>query len=206
MNNIWNIHFIPPCEGNIDTDNYLQSIKDIIQKERESDPTIVLHTDDEILSKYASSVIAISDGKILWNSSIYPTKMHPLSDLMLDEKKIRVGESWSVIIHPDFRWLWLGKKITNKTLELFANEYDIIVGATVNNIMFVLRMQQGFERIPFPKSLYEEGKKYLAPFMKWGEQEFQERARCMMYNMKLTEKEKNDVINILQKEYRDESM
>jgi|UPI000370D6F7 hypothetical protein len=60
-------------------------------------------------------------------------------------------------------------------------------------------MHQGFERIPFPKELYEEGKKYLAQYMKGGEVEFEARAKCMLYNIKLSEKTKNALITLLQK-------
>jgi len=201
MNNTSKIELLPPYEGNIDADRYLHSIKNIIQKERESDPTIILHTDDEILSKYASSIVAVFEKKIVGNSSIYPTQMDPLSTLAIEGKNIPVGEFWSVIIHPDFRGMWLGKKITHQVIEVFAAPYKVIVGATVSDIMYMLMTHQGFQNIPFPKALYEEGKKYLAPFMQWGEQEFQKRARCMMYNLKLTEKEKNDLITLLQQEY-----
>ena len=65
--------------------------------------------------------------------------------------------------------------------------------------MFTLRMHQWFENIPFPKELYEEWKKYLAPFMQGWDWEFQERAKCMMYNLNLTEQQKNELINMLQK-------
>lgn len=200
------IEFSTPYSKDISQSNYLQSIKDLIQKERVSDQTIVLHTDEEILSKYASSIVATLEDQIIGNSSIYPTKMKPLSDLILDSKTIRVGESGSVIIHPDFRWLWLGKKITYASLKTFSSDYDLIVGATVNKIMFELRLQQGFEQIPFPKDLYEEGKAYLAPFMQGGIQEFEARAKCMMRSFWLTEKQKQELIVILQQEYVDSSI
>jgi hypothetical protein len=59
----------------------------------------------------------------------------------------------------------LGKKITHQVIESLAAPYDILVGATVSDIMYMLMTHQGFKNIPFPKALYEEGKKYLAPFM-----------------------------------------
>jgi predicted RNase H-related nuclease YkuK (DUF458 family) len=92
MNNTSKIELLPPYEGNVDADRYLHSIKHIIQKERKSDPTIVLHTDDEILSKYASSIVAVFEKKIVGNSSIYPTQMQPLSNLTIEGKNVPVGE------------------------------------------------------------------------------------------------------------------
>ncbi len=179
--------------------SYVNKVKQLIQEERKSDQTIVLHSDEEIRSKYTSSIIAILNGEIIWNASIYPTQMRPLNTLILDGKKIRIGESWSVIIHPDFRGQWFGKKLTMTSLATFAHKYDIIVGATVNPKMFSLRIQQGFENIPFPRELYEEGKKYLAPFMTGWEAEFIQRAKCVMYNINLTEQQKKELIKILQK-------
>lgn len=199
MKNNWTISFGSPHISNIDISTYVESVKNLIKKEREADQTVVLHTDDEIQSKYEASIVAVVDQKIIWNSSIYPTHMKPLDDLIIDGKRIRVWESWSVIIHPDFRGKWLGKQLTSVSLETFTHHYDIIVGATVNDIMYTLRMHQGFERIPFPKELYEEGKKYLAQYMKGGEVEFEARAKCMLYNIKLSEKTKNALITLLQK-------
>jgi len=201
MNNNQQVEFTTPSAANIDISTYLENIKQLIKKERETDQTVVLHSDEEIRNKYFSSIVAVFDNKIIWNSSIYPTHMKPLDNLILDWKKIRVWESWSVIIHPDFRWHWLWRKLTTASFETFFDKYDIIVGATVNNIMFTLRTHQWFENIPFPKELYEEWKKYLAPFMGGWDLEFQERAKCMMYNLNLTEQQKTELINILQKEY-----
>ena len=169
--------------------------------EIENNPTMVLHTDEEILSKYSSSIIAVLHWKIIWNASIYPTNMKPLNALVLWWKNIRVGETWSVIIHPNLRGKWIGKKLINKALQTFCDNYDVIVEATVNDIMFVLSTHQWFERIPFPKALYEEGKKYLAPQMNWKEFEFKQKAKCLMYNVSLTQEQKNDLICILEKEY-----
>ncbi len=195
------ITFTTPSDANIDLSTYIEDVKGLIKRERESDPTVVLHTDEEIWSKYKYSIIAVLNKKIIWNSSIYDSKMKPLHDLSLQGKKIKVWESWSVIIHPDYRWMWIGKKLTTISLQRFSPNYDIIVGATVNNIMFNLRMHQGFETIPFPKELYEEWKKYLAPFMKDWDVEFEDRAKCMMYNFKLSNEQKKALIHILEKEY-----
>jgi len=51
------IRFTIPDKANIDIEKYLYSIKQLIIKERESDPTVVLHSDQEIISKYHSSII-----------------------------------------------------------------------------------------------------------------------------------------------------
>ncbi|MEI6773731.1 MAG: hypothetical protein WCL18_02695 [bacterium] len=72
------ICFTTPQEANIAMPIYLDSIKHLIHKERESDQTVVLHTDQEILAKYASSIVAVVQSKIIGNSSIYPSKMKPL--------------------------------------------------------------------------------------------------------------------------------
>ncbi len=197
-----NISFTTPQEANIDASIYKDHLKDLILQEIHTNPTMVLHTDEEILSKYTSSVIAIVDGKIVGNASIYPTHMQPLDTLILDGKHIRVGETWSVIIHPDMRGHGLGKNLITKTLSEFSHAYDVIVEATVNDVMFALSLHQGFERIPFPKNLYEEGRNHLAPRMKGKEAEFDQRARCLMYNVTLSQEQKEELIAILQKEYR----
>jgi len=95
----------------------------------------------------------------------------------------------------------LGRNLIAKTLREFSHAYDMIVEATVNDVMFALSLHQGFERIPFPKKLYEEGKMHLAPRMKGKEDEFQQRAKCLMYNITLTQGQKEALIDILQKEY-----
>jgi hypothetical protein len=87
------IYFTTPQEANIDASIYKEHLKDLILQEIHTNPTMVLHTDEEILSKYDSSIIAIVDGKIVGNASIYPTHMQPLDTLMLDGKNIRVGEA-----------------------------------------------------------------------------------------------------------------
>jgi len=92
MNNA-NIFFTTPQDANIDASMYKEHLKDLILQEIHTNPTMVLHTDEEILSKYTSSIIAIVDGKIVGNASIYPTHMQPLDTLILDGKSIRVGEA-----------------------------------------------------------------------------------------------------------------
>lgn len=192
------IRFTIPDKANIDMEKYLDSIKQLIIKERESDPTVVLHSDQEIISKYHSSIVWLIDSDIIANSSIYPTNMKPLNNLILWWQKIKVWESWSVIIHPDFRWRWFWKKITTISLQTFSPKYDIIVWATVNAIMYNLRLSQWFEAIPFPQELYEEWKKFLSPLMHWWVQEFQERAKCMMLNISLSNIQKQELISLLQ--------
>ena len=193
--------FTTPQEANIQIATYKDHLKDLILHEIANNPTMVMHTDEEICAKYTSSIVAVRHGKIMWNASIYPTHMHPLTPLVLDWKTIRVGETWSVIIHADVRWYGLGSKLITKALQTFSSEYDVIVEATVNDIMFVLSIHQWFERIPFPKALYEEGKKHLAPHMKGKEREFEQKAKCLMYNISLTQKQKNELITILTQEY-----
>jgi GNAT superfamily N-acetyltransferase len=196
------ISFTTPQEANIGASTYKDNLKDLILQEIHTNPTMVLHTDEEIFSKYDSSIIAVVDGKIVGNASIYPTHMKPLDTLILEGKHIRVGEAWSVIIHPDMRGHGLGRNLIAKTLKHFSHVYDIIVEATVNDIMFTLSLHQGFERIPFPKNLYEEGKTHLASRMQGKEAEFEQRAKCLMYNVTLTQGQKEALIDILQNEYR----
>jgi hypothetical protein len=47
--------------------------------------------------------------------------------------------------------------------------------------------------------LYEEGKTHLAPKMKPGM--FEEKAKCMLLNLKLSEAEKAELITTLDNEY-----
>ena len=199
--NISTLLFTTPQEANIHISTYKEHLKDLILQEIANNPTMVLHTDKEICAKYASSIVSMHHGKIMWNASVYPTNMKPLTTLILDWRNVRVGEIWSVIIHPDVRWYGLGSKLISKALQTFANEYDVIVEATVNDIMFVLSIHQWFECIPFPKALYEEGKEHLAPHMKGKEHEFGQKAKCLMYNVSLTHKQKNELIHILTEEY-----
>jgi len=92
MNNA-NISFTTPQEANIDASMYKDHLKNLILQEIQTNPTMVLHTDEEILSKYDSSIIAVLDGKIMGNASIYPTHMKPLDTMVLDGKSICVGEA-----------------------------------------------------------------------------------------------------------------
>jgi hypothetical protein len=87
------ISFTTPQEANIDATTYKDHLKTLILQEIHTNPTMVLHTDEEILSKYNSSIIAVVDRKIVGNASIYPTHMKPLDTLILEGKHIRVGEA-----------------------------------------------------------------------------------------------------------------
>jgi hypothetical protein len=42
------ITFTTPSDANIDLSTYIEDVKGLIKRERESDPTVVLHTDEEI--------------------------------------------------------------------------------------------------------------------------------------------------------------
>lgn len=199
-NYTWNnISFSTPLEANIAVSDYITSVKSLIQKEREVNPTIVLHTDEEIQAKYPTSIVALlHNQEIIWNSSIYPSKMSPFGDLVLLGQQTNVWEAWSTIIHPHFRWRRLGTQLMTHSVQRFIQEYDMIVWATVNDIMYSLLTKLWFEDIPFPQELYQEWKKYLAPLMpQW---DFEKKAKCIMLNKTLSDLQKIELILILQKE------
>jgi hypothetical protein len=66
MKNIYqNINFIQPDETIISRQEYLQQIKKMIIQTIQKEPTVVLHTDEEILEKYNHSIVAIHNSQIV---------------------------------------------------------------------------------------------------------------------------------------------
>lgn len=60
-----NITYVQPDEMIISRQEYLQQIKKMIIQTIQKEPTVVLHTDEEILEKYNHSIIAIHNSQIV---------------------------------------------------------------------------------------------------------------------------------------------
>ncbi len=181
MNIYDKINYNTPQKLDISVNDYLIQIKSMIINTLEEDPTIVLHSDEEIKDKYNNSLIAIHQNKIIWNTNIYPTTMKPL-DSIYNSKwfKIEIGELWSVIVDKKYRQHGVAKKMIKHSLDIYGSNYDSIVSATVHKSMNKIFNKYNFEQIPFPQEYFEEWKKYLWPKMQWGIKEFEEKATCVM--------------------------
>lgn len=178
---IYRISYNSPQSFSISSQQYLDHVKCMILTAFQKDPTIVVHSDEEIKEKYAHSIVALYRGLIVGNSNIYPTRMKPLDALSTpNAQKLSVGELWSVIIHSEFRWLWIGKQLTWIALQSLWSKYDAVVSATVNDYMAKIFYDYGFHQIPFPQAYFEEGKKHLWPKMLWWVDEFVQKAKCFL--------------------------
>lgn len=195
MNN--NIQILRAEDSPILEDKYLKSMKQLILRIQKDDPTIVLHTDNEIMDKYKNSLIAILDDEIIWNTSIYNTKMKPLDNIYFAWNKINIWECGSSFVKKEYREIWLWKELVNKWLEVFWSNFDALVWATVNDIMFHLRCSFWFEQIPFPQEYYDEWKEFLSKKMKWWIDEFWKRAKCIMHFQSLSDDVRKHILDIL---------
>jgi hypothetical protein len=64
-NNYTNINYIKPNETIISKQEYLNQIKKMIIQTIQKEPTVVLHTEQEILEKYDHSILATQNGQIV---------------------------------------------------------------------------------------------------------------------------------------------
>jgi len=88
-----NIIYSTPNKKNISKEQYLKQIKKIIYTAFQEDPTIILHIDEEILEKYATSIVASDENNIIGNINIYPTRMKPLDNIYCPiNGRIQIGE------------------------------------------------------------------------------------------------------------------
>jgi len=195
MNN--NIQILRASESMVSENEYLDSIKTLITETQKEDPTVVLHSDEEIIEKFKDSIIAIINGEIVWNTSIYETNMEPLNEVYKDWKKVKIWECGSTFIKKEYRKLWLWKQLVKTWLKEIGPDFWALLWATVNNIMFNLRCSLWFEEIPFPKKYYEEGRQYLWTKMKWWIEEFEQRAKCTMHFQNTTKEVREHISNIL---------
>lgn len=163
---------------------YIAHIKTLVQKSISHDPTLILHSDEEIQKKYHSSIVVFDRGlrRMIWNSSIYSTTFACLQELSDSfGRPIKIGETGSSVIDPNYRNYGIGKRLIIEAELQLWRQYDAIIGATVNTIMRDMRIRElWYEIVPFPNDLYEEWKKYLAPRMIGGIKEFEEKATCIM--------------------------
>lgn len=185
---VWDIG-IAPANSLLEATEYVRSIRTLIERSMKVDPTLVLHSREEILGKYPRSIVAFHKNtrEIIWNSSLYPTEFRSLALLQTPPKNaswitwFRIGESGSSVIDPRFRRLGIGREMIIQADVLYWTQYDAIIWATVNPVMKELRIRElGYEIAPFPKDLYEEWKKFLAPRMRWWIREFEEKAVCLV--------------------------
>lgn len=82
------------------------------------DPTLVLHTDDEIAQKYTSSMVVLDmlSDRMVGNSSLYKTTFPSLQNIHDDAGMIvDIGETGSTVIDPEYRRLGIGKRLILET-------------------------------------------------------------------------------------------
>jgi GNAT superfamily N-acetyltransferase len=184
-------------ESWISEEEYYKSIVDLTLKSQEEDPTIVLHSKNEIIDRAKESIIVICNWEIVGNESIYKTQMKPLDQLYIDGKNIIVWEAWSLVVKKDFRKNWIWEDLIRASLN---NCFDAVCFGTVNNTVIQLAKKIGYTEIPFPKEFYEEWKKHLSWKMKWWEEEFNNKAKCMMHFKDLDLKYREYIIETLLKQ------
>lgn len=164
--------------------NYITHTKLLIQKSLRIDPTLVLHSDEDIGNRFTNSIVAIDENSswIIGNSSLYPTTFPSLLELRNQSwDVIQIGETGSSVIDPHYRNQGIWKRLIMEAHERLWKRYDAIIGATVNTVMRDMRMNElGYEIAPFPSDLYEEWKIHLAPKMSGGIREFEEKAVCLI--------------------------
>lgn len=180
-NDYTHINYTKPNENTISKQEYLNQIKKMIIKTIQNEPTVVLHSDQEILDKYEHGVIAIQNGQIVWNANLYPTQMSELKNLIHPEIwLLNIGELGSVIVDEDYRHHNIGKTMISHTIKELSSRYDAVVSATVNDCMTRIFDKHWFIQIPFPKEYFQEWLTYLWPKMPWWVEEFTRKAKCFM--------------------------
>ncbi|MDD2487707.1 MAG: hypothetical protein PHS92_05050 [Candidatus Gracilibacteria bacterium] len=177
-------------------DDYVMQMQNLVRRSIKNDPTLVLHSAEEIRNRYENSIIAVLDNKIIGNTSIYPTKMKPLD--MLNGQKI--GECGSTVVEIDKRHKGLGKALSAKAMKILSKKYNALICATINERMENIRKSLGFEYVRFPQEYYDEGRKYLSPLLKGGIIEFESRAKCMMNFLDSKDSQKRLILDILDKQ------
>lgn len=182
MKNIYqNINFIQPDETIISRQEYLQQIKKMIIQTIQKEPTVVLHTDEEILEKYNHSIVAIHNSQIVWNANLYPTHMSELQNILHPTRwLLNIGELGSVIVDEHYRHHNIWKYMIFQTIQKLSSPYDAVVSATVNECMTKIFDKHWFVEIPFPKEYFKEWLSHLWPKMPWGIEEFKNKAKCFM--------------------------
>lgn len=152
---------------------YIELVTNLINLSREKDSTVIQHSKDELLYRYDKSIVCTNkEWGLIWHIGIYPTTISELNWL-------NIGEMWSGIIDPAYRWKWLWYTLTETSIDILWNKYDALIWATINQIMINILKGLKFNDITFPKSYYEEGRIGLAPKLQWWEEEFKQRATCL---------------------------
>lgn len=138
---------------------YTQTITQLLETLSQDEPTLVIHTPEEFRDRFHHSMIVVADNQCVGHSSLYPTQMKPLNEVLVreDGHTYQVGELGSVAIDKDYQHQGLGKLLLQKTLEEFENHYGAIISATINPNFTKLATKLGFsEEDCFPQEYYNE--------------------------------------------------
>ena len=158
-----------PATSMLSIDEYAHISAWLLQNAFQIDPTVIPHSVEEMSEKYHSSVIALMDDTIVWQASIYQSRIPWFCASQ---------EIGSVVVEAERFWKSIGKWLIRELLEHYGVWVESIISATVNPRMYSLFERNGFSQIPFPPIYLEEWRQYLAPKMIGGEKEFFQRARC----------------------------
>lgn len=120
------INILSASDSWISQNEYLSQVKRMILESQALDPTIVLHSDEEILKRFSNSLVALSNWAIIWNSSIYPTHISPLDSINIGWRVLNIWECWSTIVDRRFRWSWLWKKLVIEWSNTFGKKYEAL--------------------------------------------------------------------------------
>ncbi len=159
---------ILPASEFCDANTYAENTANLLREAYEQDPTVIPHKLEEMLQKYTWSVLAVFDNQIIWQASIYNSRIPWYTN---------EDEIGSVLVR---EWYW-NLKIWNSLVERLceSQRYSVaIISATVNPKMYPIFEKNYFRQIEFPPEYLAEGEQYLAPKMKWWIEEFKTRARC----------------------------
>lgn len=161
---------IIPAREFCDRDIYAHTTSELLREAYELDPTVIPHTFEEMLERYEWSVLAVLDNQIVWQASMYHSRIPWYTS---------EDEIGSVLVREGYWSMKIWNSLVEKLCE--SQRYSVaIISATVNPKMYPIFEKNHFRKIEFPPEYLAEGEQYLAPKMKWWIEEFHRKARCYM--------------------------
>lgn len=177
MINSRNIHYKKDTEfSKEDFFTMYDYLFNISQKEWE---TLVKRPHKELEQYYGHTLFMFLNEQLIGKSCIHPTdKME--NQVKISDRLYNIWETTWTLIIPEYRNQWLGNELGKKSLKIIWEKYDMIIWGTINNIMKNIRLKEWFEITEFPPKLFNEGKEYFKDKLHWWEQEFIEKATCIV--------------------------
>ena len=159
----------------------------------ERDKSVAIRSLDTLWSYYRYSMVSVLDWELIANTTCHPAEMVPSKLHLLWEEHAKIGEVSAVVVHPFHQNKKIGTQLFSKMhTDIALQEFDAIIGWTINPSMKHIWERHSYEKIAFPWKLYEEWLAFFEPLI--GREVFEKNAHCGLFIHPKHEKAKEEKI------------